>query len=38
VRRERVLAARRRVAEGAAPTADEVAEMLVRRSLCDNLR
>lgn len=37
VRREHVLAARQRVADGACPSADEVADMLVRRSLCDSL-
>jgi hypothetical protein len=38
VRRERVVAARTRLANGEHPSADEVAAMIVRRSLCDRLR
>jgi hypothetical protein len=38
VRRERVVAARARLANGEHPSADEVAAMIVRRSLCDRLR
>jgi hypothetical protein len=38
VRRERVVAARTRLAAGEHPSADEVAAMIVRRSLCDRLR
>lgn len=38
VRRERVVAARRRLVAGEHPTADEVAEMIVRRAICDRLR
>jgi hypothetical protein len=38
VRRERVVAARTRLANDEHPSADEVAAMIVRRSLCDRLR
>jgi hypothetical protein len=38
VRRERVVAARTRLAAGEHPSADDVAAMIVRRSLCDRLR
>jgi hypothetical protein len=38
VRRDRVVAARRRLVAGEQPTGDEVAAMIVRRSLCDQLR
>ena len=38
VRRERVVAARTRLARGEHPSADDVAAMIVRRSLCDRLR
>jgi hypothetical protein len=38
VRHERVVAARTRLANGEHPSADEVAAMIVRRSLCDRLR
>ena len=38
VRPGAVASARRRVSRGDCPTGDEVAEMVVRRSLCDQLR
>jgi hypothetical protein len=38
VRSDRVVAARRRLAAGEHPSADEVADMIVRRSVCDRLR
>lgn len=37
VRPERVVAARRRLTAGDHPSADEVADMIVRRSVCDRL-
>jgi hypothetical protein len=38
VRREHVAAARDRLVAGEQPSADDVAAMIVRRSLCDSLR
>ena len=37
VRRDRVVAARARLLAGEHPSADEVAAMIIRRSLCDHL-
>ncbi|HEY8525487.1 MAG TPA: hypothetical protein VIL48_11015 [Acidimicrobiales bacterium] len=38
LRRERVVDARRRLDAGDHPSADEVADMIVRRAVCDRLR